>query len=120
MAAYISVPRDFSKVKSKVAFNLTARQLICFGAAALIGVPLFFVLRDSGGNTAATLGMMAVMLPAFFLGMYEKNGQPAEKLLRYYLQARFVRPKVRPYQTRNYYALLMKGDDAHDSVSEKE
>ena len=71
MAAYISVPRDFSKVKSKVAFNLTARQLICFGAAALVGVPLFFVLRDVGGNTAATLGMMIVMLPAFFLGMYD-------------------------------------------------
>ena len=74
MAAYISVPRDLTKVKSKVAFNLTKRQLVCFGTAALIGVPLFFVLRDSGGNTAATLGMMAVMLPAFFLGMYEKNG----------------------------------------------
>ena len=70
MAAYISVPRDLTKVKSKVAFNLTKRQLVCFGTAALIGVPLFFVLRDSGGNTAATLGMMAVMLPAFFLGMY--------------------------------------------------
>lgn len=38
MAAYISVPRDFSKVKSKVAFNLTARQLVCFGAAAVVGV----------------------------------------------------------------------------------
>ena len=73
MAAYISVPRDLTKVKSKVAFNLTKRQLVCFGTAALIGVPLFFVLRDSGGNTAATLGMMAVMLPAFFLGMYEKK-----------------------------------------------
>ena len=120
MAAYISVPRDLTKVKSKVAFNLTKRQLLCFGTAALIGVPLFFVLRDSGGNTAATLGMMAVMLPMFFLAMYQKNGQPAEKILRYYLQARFVRPKVRPYQTRNYYALLVKGDDAHDSVSEKE
>lgn len=115
MAAYISVPRDFSKVKSKVAFNLTARQLICFGAAAVVGVPLFFVLRDIAGNTGATFGMMAVMLP-----MYQKNGQPAEKILRYYFQARFVRPKVRPYQTRNYYALLVKGDDAHDSVSEKE
>ena len=68
MAAYISVPRDLTKVKSKVAFNLTKRQLVCFGTAALIGVPLFFVLRDSGGNTAATLGMMTVMLPAFFLG----------------------------------------------------
>ena len=98
MAAYISVPRDFSKVKSKVAFNLTARQLICFGAAAVVGVPLFFVLRDTAGN----------------------SGQPAEKILRYYLQARFVRPKVRPYKTRNYYALLMKGDDTRDSVSEKE
>ena len=49
MAAYISVPRDLTKVKSKVAFNLTKRQLLCFGTAALIGVPLFFVLRDSGG-----------------------------------------------------------------------
>ena len=79
MAAYISVPRDFSKVKSKVAFNLTARQLICFGAAAVVGVPLFFVLRDTAGNSGATLGMMAVMLPMFFLAMYQKNGQPAEK-----------------------------------------
>ena len=120
MAAYISVPRDLTKVKSKVAFNLTNRQLLCFGTAALIGVPLFFVLRDTAGNTGATLGMMAVMLPMFFLAMYQKNGQPAEKILWYYFQARFVRPKVRPYQTRNYYALLMKGDDAHDSVSEKE
>ena len=96
MAAYISVPRDLTKVKSKVAFNLTKRQLVCFGTAALIGVPLFFVLRESGGNTAATLGMMAVMLPAFFLGMYEKNGQSLEKLLSYYVQSRFVRPKVAP------------------------
>ena len=120
MAAYISVPRDLTKVKSKVAFNLTKRQLLCFGTAALIGVPLFSVLRDSGGNTAATLGMMAVMLPAFFLGMYEKNGQPAEKILMYYVRARFFRPKVRPYQTNNYYSLLMKGGVPDDSVSEKE
>ena len=120
MAAYISVPRDLTKVKSKVAFNLTKRQLLCFGTAALIGVPLFFVLRDSGGNTSATLGMMAVMLPTFFLGMYQKNGLPAEKLLLYYVQAKFIRPKIRPYQTNNYYSLLMRGGMPDDSVSEKE
>ena len=28
--AYVAVPKDLSKVKSKVAFNLTKRQLICF------------------------------------------------------------------------------------------
>ena len=119
MAAYISVPSGFSKVKSTVALHLTARQLVCFGAAAVVGVPLFFILRDTAGNSGATLGMMAVMLPMFFLAMYQKNGQPAEKILRYYFQARFVRPKVRPYQTNNYYSILMK-EGSSDSVSEKE
>ena len=68
----------------------------------------------------ATLGMMAVMLPAFFLGMYEKNGQPMEKLLSYYVQSRFLRPKIRPYKTNNYYALLMKGGMTHDPILEKD
>lgn len=76
MAACISVPRDLANVKTKVAFNLTKRQLICFGAAALVGVPLFFVLRDVGGNTAATLGMMIVMLPAFFWACTRKTVSP--------------------------------------------
>ena len=52
--------------------------------------------------------------------MYEKNGQPLEKLLSYYVQSRFLRPKIRPYKTNNYYAILMKGGMTHDSFSEKE
>ena len=43
--AYVPVPKDLTKVKTKVAFNLTKRQLVCFGGGALIGVPLFFLLR---------------------------------------------------------------------------
>ena len=82
MAAYISVPRDLTKVKSKVAFNLTKRQLVCFGTAALIGVPLFFVLRDSGGNTAATLGMMAVMLRRSSLECTRKTASPWKSCCR--------------------------------------
>ena len=120
MAAYISVPRDLTRVKSKVFFNLTKRQLVCFGAAVLIGVPLFYLHRFYGGNTAATLGMMAVMLPLFFLALYEKNGQPLEKLLAHYFRAQFFRPKIRPYRTNNAYALLMKGGVTLDPVLEKE
>ena len=41
--AYVTIPKDLSKVQSKVLFGLTKRQVICFGAAAIIGVPLFFV-----------------------------------------------------------------------------
>ena len=108
MAAYIPVPRDLTRVKSKVFFNLTKRQLICFGAAALIGVPLFFLLKSSGNVSLAALGMIIVMLPLFFLAMYEKDGQPLEVIARHFIQAKFVRPKIRPYKTDNYYEVLIR------------
>ena len=30
---YVNVPNDLSKIKTKLAFNLTKRQLVCFGIA---------------------------------------------------------------------------------------
>ena len=116
MAAYISVPRDLTRVKSKLVFNLTKRQLICFGAAALIGVPSFFLLRKLGNVSVAAMGMMIVMLPAFLLGMYEKNGQPLEKIIRNIVQVLFIRPKQRPFQTNNFYAVLERQDSLDKEV----
>ena len=108
MAAYIPVPRDLTRVKTKVFFNLTKRQLLCFGAAALIGVPIFFLVKATGNVSLAALSMMIVMLPLFFLAMYEKDGQPLEVVVEHFIQTKFVRPKVRPYQTDNYYDALMR------------
>ncbi|PNH20412.1 hypothetical protein B6K86_05135 [Lachnospiraceae bacterium] len=54
MAAYISVPRDLSRVKTNILMNLTRRHLVCFGAGALVGVPLFFVLKRTGNISLAT------------------------------------------------------------------
>ena len=59
--AYVNVPKDLTKVKTKVLFNLTKRQLICFGSGALIGVPLFFLLKGSIGTSPAAMVMMVVM-----------------------------------------------------------
>ena len=106
--AYVPVPKDLTKVKSKLMFNLTKRQLICFGGGALIGVPLFFLLRDSAGTTTAAVVMMIAMLPFFLFAMYERNGQPLERVLRNVVQTFFIRPKQRPYRTNNLYAALMK------------
>ena len=108
MAAYIPVPRDLTRVKSKVFFNLTKRQLICFGMAALIGVPFFILLKSYGNVSLAALGMIIIMLPLFFLAMYEKDGQPLEVIANHFIQAKFVRPKIRPYQTDNYYDVLLR------------
>ena len=115
-ASYISVPRDLTKVKSKVMFNLTKRQLICFGMAALIGVPSFFLLKSITAVNTAVMGMMVIMMPFFFLAMYEKNGQPLEVILKHLIQAVFLRPKQRPYKTDNYYAALIRQSNAEKEV----
>ena len=115
-ASYISVPRDLTKVKSKVMFNLTKRQLICFSLAALLGVPSFFLLKMVGSTSMAAMGMMVIMMPLFFLAMYEKNGQPLEVFLNQFIQANFVRPKYRPYETDNDYATIMRQIEAQKEV----
>ncbi len=104
--AYVTIPKDLTKVKSKVMFGLTKRQLICFGAAALIGVPLFFLLKSVINTTAATLCMILVMLPFFLLAMYERHGQPLEVIAGHIIRSMFVRVKERPYQTNNFYAAV--------------
>lgn len=115
-ASYISVPRDLTKVKSKVMFNLTKRQLICFGIAAVIGVPSFFLLKSVTAVNTAVMGMMVIMMPFFFLAMYEKNGQPLEVVLGHMIQAVFIRPKTRPYVTDNYYLALERQIKAEQEV----
>ena len=106
--AYVTVPKDLTKVKSKVIFNLTKRQLVCFGAAAAIGVPTFFLTKGIIGNTAAVMVMIVLMLPAFFAAMYEKDGLPAEKILLNIIRANWYYPTIRPYKTENFYHVIDK------------
>ena len=104
--AYVPVPKDLTKVKSKFIFNLTKRQVICFGLGAVIGVPVFFLVKDSIGTSAATLLMIVLMLPFFLFAMYEKNGQHLKVVMKHFIESRFLRPKTRPYQTDNFYAAI--------------
>lgn len=106
--AYVSVPNDLSKIKTKVAFNLTKRQLLCFGAAAVVGIPTYLFTRTAIGNTGAMLLMIALMLPCFLIAMYERDGQPLEKVVRNIVRSKFLWPRTRPYLTQNFYAYLSK------------
>jgi len=120
--AFVNVPKDLSKVKTKVALNLTKRQLVCFGAAAVIGIPAYIFTRGAIGNSAGALLMIAIMLPFFFMGMYEKDGMPAEKIVRNFIRVRFAWPGKRPYITENLYEILEKeGKDiaSHNQTAAK-
>ena len=101
--AYVSVPKDLTKVKNKLAFNLTKRQIICFGIAAAIGLPFYFLTRHAIGNSNAMAGMVLLMVPAFLFAMYEKDGMPLEKILMNVITVRFRRPAIRKYETDNLY-----------------
>ena len=59
--------------------------------------------------------MMLVMLPFFMLAMYEKHGQPLEKIVGNILKVAVIRPKQRPYQTNNFYAVLKRQMCIRDS-----
>jgi hypothetical protein len=113
---YVTVPKDVTKVKTKVLFNLTKRQLICFGSGLLIGVPLFFLTRGPLGNTTATMLMILAMVPAFLLAMYEKDGQHLEVILRNMIRSVFLRPKKRLYKTNNFYAVIERQNQLDKEV----
>ena len=106
--AYVTVPKDLTKVKSKVMFNLTKRQLVCFSVAVALGLPLFFLMKGIAGTCVAAFCMVLAMLPMFLLAMYEKHGQPLEVLIRQIVEVKFIRPKERPYQTNNFYDTLTR------------
>ena len=116
MAAYIPVPRDLTRVKTKVFLNLTKRQLVCFGAGALMGIPSFFLLKRIGSTSLAAMGMILIMLPMFLLAMYERDGQPLEVFAKHFIETKFIRPKIRPYRTDNYYEVLMRVSEAEKEV----
>ena len=116
--AYVSVPKDLSTIKTKVVFNLTKRQLICFSAALAVGLPVFFLTKDSTGTSSSTLMMIFTMLPLFMLAIYEKHGQPLEVILKHYIEVRFLKPKQRPYKTNNFYALLIRQDQLDKEVKD--
>ena len=115
---YVNVPNDLSKIKTKIAFNLTKRQLICFGIGAAIGVPTYLLTRQAIGNTGALFAMLAIMLPAFLLAMYEKDGLPFEKVIRNIIRVKFTRPGIRPYRTENIYAPFARKEEPVKLVTE--
>jgi hypothetical protein len=114
--AYVSIPKDLTAVKTKFILGMTKRQTVCFGAAAVTGLPLFFLLRAYASTSVAAFVMMLVMLPWFLFAMYQKHGQPLEKYLQSVIAVKYQRPKIRTYQTDNLYAAIARQNQLYKEV----
>ncbi len=93
--AYVPIPKDLQKVKTKVAFNLTKRQLIGFSLAGGVGIPTYLLLRNAVPTDIAMIGLIVVALPFFFITLYEKDGQTFEQYFKYVYLHEFYQPKER-------------------------
>lgn len=93
--AYVPIPKDLSRVKTKVAFNLTRRQLIGFTLAGLVGFPVYLGIRNLVPNDVAVIVMIVATLPVFFITMFEKDGLRFEQYFKYIYLHKFYQPAKR-------------------------
>ena len=74
--AYVPMPKDLSKIKTKLAFNLTKRQLICFSVAGAVGIPMYLFTRAHIGNSLALLLMIVISIPMGIAAAVYQNKWP--------------------------------------------
>jgi len=89
-------------------FNLTKRQLVCFGGGGALGVGFYFLTKNAFGTTMAATIMILLVLPFFMFAVYEKDGRPLEKVLMNVIRTKFLVPGIRPYKTENMYAVIQR------------
>lgn len=118
--AFVPVPKDLNRVKTKVMFNLTKRQIVCFSIAAAVGVPVYFIAKPHIGISSAAMLMVVLMLPFVFLAIYEKDGQHAEKYIGHVVRSMMLRDRVRPYRTSNLYAVIQQEIKEQEELHEQQ
>ena len=115
--AYVPIPKDLKKVKTKVAFNLTKRQLIGFTIAGLIGIPIYLFMRKVVPNDIAVIFLIVSTLPIFFITLFEKDGLSFEKYFKYIYLHKFYQPQKRV--RKEVYLERQKKDSANKTHAKR-
>lgn len=82
MAHYVQIPKDLNDIKQKFMFNLTKRQVVSFGIGFAVGVPLFFLTRNTIGLSGGIIFMGCCAAPALICGLYKRNGMYFEQVIK--------------------------------------
>lgn len=99
----IEVPKDIRRYEAKLVGAFTARQVGCLVAAAVICVPVFFLLKDILPRDAITLIIMILAIPFVLVGWVKPYGMTFELFARTAFISNVLSPKQRKYVTMNVY-----------------
>ncbi len=93
----VSIPKELKNIKSKLFLGLTKRQLIGFGIALGIGLPVFLLLKKFSLDIAM-YGLFFVALPIIFCTIFTKDGMPAETWIKLILEYKYLHPQKRYFK----------------------
>lgn len=93
----VSIPKELKNIKSKLFFGLTKRQLIGFGIALGLGLPVFLTLKKYNIDIAM-YGLFFTALPIIFGTIFTKDGMPAETWIKVILEYKYLNPQKRYYK----------------------
>ena len=116
----VDMVKDPTKVKAKFIGSFTKRQVVCYGLAALIGIPFYLMTKDTIGKETAALFMVALMFPFIIASMYEKDGLPAERYFYRFFLWKFIRPVKRTYRKENRFERDAKRKKMEEEVMKLE
>ena len=99
----VRIPEEIRKYKEKIAFGLTARQLVCTLVALFICVPLYWFGRNYIVEDILAWLIIAIAIPLEAVGFIKINGMPMEKFAVAAFKFEVLFPRKRKFKTENVW-----------------
>ena len=99
----VRIPEEIRKYKEKIAFGLTARQLVCTLVALFICVPLYWFGRKYILEDILAWIIIAIAIPLEAVGFLKINGMPMEKFAVAAFKFEWLYPRKRKFKTENVW-----------------
>ena len=99
----VRIPEEIRKYKEKIAFGLTARQLICTILTLFICVPLYMLGRKYIPDDILAWLIIGIAVPLEALGFLKINGMPMEKYAIAAFKFEVLYPRKRKFKTENVW-----------------
>lgn len=102
----VEMSEDIRKYEPKAVGPFTLRQLICFGIAAIIAIPIAILLPLRWDNKL--LVACIIVVPIALCGYIKMDGMPFEVLVLRLVYMYILTPGKRKYKRENTYRTAMK------------
>ena len=99
----VRIPEEIRKYKEKLAFGLTARQIISSVLALAICVPLYWYGREVIPEDILAWLVILIAVPLVAIGFISVNGLPMEKYFVVWMKFEVLYPRKRRFYTDNAF-----------------